>query len=59
MNKLIALGLMALSMNTALAADGNYTYTIDMNLTVSNKTTVSVLNQNLYYKVAMKHLLVV
>ena len=27
-------------MNTALAADGNYTGTIDMNLTAPNKTNV-------------------
>ena len=40
MNKLIALGLLALSMNTAFAADGNYTGTIDMNLTAPNKTNV-------------------
>lgn len=30
MKKLIALGLMAISMNTAFAADGNFTGTIDM-----------------------------
>ena len=40
MNKLIALGLMVLSMNTAFAADGNYTGTIDMNLTAPNQTNV-------------------
>ena len=40
MNKLITLGLMALSMNTAFAADGNYTGTIDMNLTAPNQTNV-------------------
>ena len=32
--------LMAFSMNTALAVDGNYTGTIDMNLTAPNKTNV-------------------
>ncbi|WP_299138594.1 hypothetical protein [uncultured Vibrio sp.] len=40
MKKLIALGLMALSMNTAFAADGNYTGKIDMNLTAPNQTNV-------------------
>ena len=30
MNKLLALGLMALSMNTAFAANGTHTGTIDM-----------------------------
>ena len=40
MNKLIALGLMVLSMNTAFAADGNYTGTIDMNLTAPNQANV-------------------
>ncbi|MEZ9575000.1 hypothetical protein AB4249_16595 [Vibrio sp. 10N.261.55.F4] len=30
MNKLIALGLMALSMSTAFAADGTYASTLDM-----------------------------
>ena len=40
MNKLIALGLMVLSMNTVFAADGNYTGTIDMNLTAPNPTNV-------------------
>ena len=40
MKKLIALGLMALSMNTAFAADGNYTGTIYMDLTAPNQTNV-------------------
>ncbi|MDK9739876.1 hypothetical protein KIV40_32020 [Vibrio sp. D173a] len=37
MKKLIALGLMAISMNTAFASDGNYTGTIDMTLTSDNQ----------------------
>jgi hypothetical protein len=37
MKKLIALGLMAFSMNTAFASDGNYTGTIDMTLTSDNQ----------------------
>ncbi|NOH94927.1 hypothetical protein F0229_20620 [Vibrio sp. AIC-3] len=37
MNKLIALGLMALSMNTAFAADGTYTGTIDMTRSEGNQ----------------------
>jgi hypothetical protein len=37
MKKLIALGLMAMSMNTAFASDGNYTGTIDMTVTSDNQ----------------------
>ncbi|WP_139684986.1 hypothetical protein [Vibrio tasmaniensis] len=37
MNKLIALGLMALSMNTAFAAEGTYTGTIDMTRSEANQ----------------------
>ncbi|PTP13498.1 hypothetical protein CWO27_15065 [Vibrio sp. 10N.286.51.C3] len=37
MNKLIALGLMALSMNTAFAADGTYTSTLDMTRSEGNQ----------------------
>ncbi|EAP94941.1 hypothetical protein [Vibrio splendidus] len=37
MNKLIALGLMGLSMNTAFAADGTYTGTIDMTRSEGNQ----------------------
>lgn len=37
MNKFIALGLIALSMNTAFAADGTYTGTIDMATSEANQ----------------------
>ncbi|MEZ9702706.1 hypothetical protein AB4455_20720 [Vibrio sp. 10N.261.46.E12] len=37
MNKLIALGLMALSMNTAFAADGTYASTLDMTRSEGNQ----------------------
>ncbi|WP_333912826.1 hypothetical protein [Vibrio coralliirubri] len=37
MNKLIALGLMTLSMNTAFAAEGTYASTLDMTRSESNQ----------------------
>lgn len=40
MNKLMTLGLMAISMNTAFAADGAYTGTIDMTMSEGNKVNV-------------------
>lgn len=47
MNKLIALGLMAISMNTAFAADGTYTGTIDMTLSQGNQVNVERVESDL------------
>lgn len=47
MNKLIALGLMAISMNTAFAADGTYTGTIDMTMSQGNQINVERVESDL------------
>ncbi|WP_261884499.1 hypothetical protein [Vibrio pomeroyi] len=47
MNKLIALGLMAISMNTAFAADGTYTGTIDMTMSQGNQVNVERVESDL------------
>ena len=47
MNKLIALGLMAISMNTAFAADGTYTGTIDMTMSEGNQVNVERVESDL------------
>ncbi|WP_435247145.1 hypothetical protein ACMAZD_10180 [Vibrio sp. nBUS_14] len=50
MNKLIALGLMAISMNTAFAADGSYTGTIDMTMSNHNQVNVERVESDLTLK---------
>ncbi|MEC7306983.1 hypothetical protein ACPV5I_09760 [Vibrio gigantis] len=47
MKKLIALGLMAISMNTAFAADGTYTGTIDMTMSQGNQVNVERVESDL------------
>ncbi|MEZ8287166.1 hypothetical protein BCU17_04475 [Vibrio splendidus] len=47
MKKLIALGLMAFSMNTAFAADGTYTGTIDMTTSQGNQVNVERIEPDL------------
>ena len=46
MKKLIALGLMAISMNTAFAADGTYTGTIDMTRSQGNQVNAERVESN-------------
>ncbi|PTP17970.1 hypothetical protein CWO07_25285 [Vibrio splendidus] len=46
MKKLIALGLMAISMNTAFAADGTYTGTIDMTRSEGNQVNAERVESN-------------
>ncbi|MEZ9515100.1 hypothetical protein AB4359_15970 [Vibrio splendidus] len=47
MKKLIAIGLMAFSMNTAFAADGTYTGTIDMTTSQGNQVNVERVESDL------------
>ncbi|YCO01377.1 hypothetical protein ACB087_00300 [Vibrio sp. VNB-15] len=50
MKKLIALGLMACSVNVAFAGDGSYTGTVDMTMNQSNQVAVERADSNLTLK---------